>query len=268
MRIYTSLGLYSLLLHFTLLAQFSNPLNEIIMKELIFQYVIPIFIVLTGIFLSFKSDILKDSSISPKRPFSFARTQLMWWAIIISSCFCAYYGKNGELVDLNDRSYLILLGISIGTVTAARIIDNTDILNNIVRHQDNNDSKGFIIDIISDDSGISVHRFQAMVFNAIFGAVFIAEYLEKGTFIKFGNLELALMGISSAAYVGMKLNENKQPSTVSEKSKSESSSGLESSNSPKTKSSSNQDNKPQTDDDLIDIDSNYSNNEHLTNKDN
>jgi hypothetical protein len=179
------------------------------MNNPIFTYVIPISIILIGIFLSFKTAILNDTSeiLNPKdKPYSFARAQLMWWSLIIISTFCSHYGLKGIILNINQSS-LILLGISLGTTVASKIIDNTDINNNNNRHQDEL-SKGFLIDILSDGNGISVHRFQALIFNVVFGIMFINEYFIKATFVEFGPTELTLMGISSAAYVGMKINEN------------------------------------------------------------
>lgn len=179
-------------------------------REIIFGYAIPIVIVLSGLYLSFKSDILKDSSNCSVKPYSLARTQLMWWTLIILSCFCAYYGFEGSMPENLDNSTLILLGISLGTTTAGRIIDNTEINNNVTRHQETNSGKGFLHNLLSDDNGISVHRFQALVFNVIFGLIFINKFLssDQHIFVSFEAFELGLMGISSGAYVGLKLNEN------------------------------------------------------------
>ena len=182
----------------------------------LFVWVLPVAITLTGLYFAFRTEILRDAVTGPRTdfrmvPYSFARTQLLWWSVIIISCFCAYYGHNGLVFDLTnqgDHTYLYLLGISMGTTAAAKIIDNTDISQKVVRHQDANSSRGFLFDILSDDSGISVHRFQAVAFNTIFGLMFILHFLKKGTFLELGEFELGLMGISSAAYIGMKLNEN------------------------------------------------------------
>lgn len=171
----------------------------------------PVLIVFLGLYLSSRTEILKDDCQCDVKPYSFARAQLMWWTLIIISCYSIYYGNYGVIQELN-KSILILLGISIGTTTTARVIDNTEINNGILRHQDNHEnSLGFFNNILSDSNGISVHRFQAFVFNLLFGLLFIMEFLEskKGEFTEFGQTELALMGISSAAYVGLKLNENR-----------------------------------------------------------
>ncbi|MGB5819801.1 MAG: hypothetical protein WBG90_09980 [Saonia sp.] len=178
-------------------------------QSILFKFIIPAGIVLVGLLLSFTTDILRDKTI-PNKPYSFARVQLMWWTLIIVSCYTSYYGIYGALQDL-DSSALILLGISIGTTTAARIIDNNEINRGINRDKKNQAFNNMVSNIISDANGISVHRFQAVVFNLVFGLMFIAEFLDttKGNkFVAFSAMELGLMGISSAAYVGLKLNEN------------------------------------------------------------
>ncbi len=176
----------------------------------LFRFIIPGLIVLIGLLLSFTTDILKDKTL-PNKPYSFARVQLMWWTLIIISCYTSYYGIHGALQDL-DSSALILLGISIGTTTAARIIDIDEINRGRRRHKKNQTYNTMVSNIISDSEGISVHRFQALVFNIVFGLMFIAEFLDTesgNTFVQFSATELSLMGISSAAYVGLKLSENR-----------------------------------------------------------
>lgn len=185
-------------------------MNEnVTIHEIIFTYGLPLLTIFTSLYLAVKTDILKDDSNYLVKPYSFARTQLLWWTVIIICCFSAYFGMIDEIPELKSTP-LVLLGISLGTTTTARIIDASEINNSIDRHQDSNSKKGFIYNILSDANGISVHRFQAFVFNLIFGLIFISKFLESNDhqFVDFGTTELALMGISSAAYLGLKLNEN------------------------------------------------------------
>lgn len=183
---------------------------------IIFKYIIPFFILFTGIYLGIKTNLLKDQCNCEIKPYSFSRTQLLWWTLIISCCLSIYYGTNKSNVSLEDNySLLILLGISFGTSGVARIIDNTDINNKMIRHQENATGKGFFTNILSDNNGISVHRFQALVFNIIFGLIFVFSFVLNGCshFIQFDNLQLALMGVSSATYLGVKMNENSLPAS-------------------------------------------------------
>jgi len=186
------------------------------MFETIFVYVIPGIMILGGIYLSFTSEILKDQCDCDDKPYSFARAQLMWWTLIILSCFSIHYGLTSNVPVLSS-SCLVLLGISLGTTTAARMIDNTEINNRVDRHQNKNQRKGFLFNILSDNNGISMHRFQALIFNIIYGVVFVVEFLNDDAhgFIDFESTELGLMGISAAAYVGLKLNENNDKPPVS-----------------------------------------------------
>lgn len=178
------------------------------MKETIFTYLVPILIIAVAIILCIYSELIKDISYQSNKPYSFSRTQTIWWTLIIACSFSAYYGMNGVMLNINSSS-LILLGISLGTVTTAKIIDNTDVDKNIRRHQDLK-SRGFFIDILSDENGVSVHRFQALVFNLIFGIIYIVEFINTNTYAEFGKLELTLMGISAAFFVSTKAVENKK----------------------------------------------------------
>jgi len=150
---------------------------------------------------------------SKQRPFSFSRIQLLWWTIIICTCAILIFAQktNTSFANVFNQSSLILLGISLGTTTTARIIDNSDVNNvSVARHQDNRTSKGFILDILSDANGLSLHRFQTVIFNIIFGAVFLINFFDSGmtTLQNFGSMELGLMGISSGGYLALKINEN------------------------------------------------------------
>ena len=64
-------------------------------------------------------------------------------------------------------------------------------------------------DILSDESGVNVHRLQAVIFNVLFGVTFIVNLFTYEKFPEFNNSELGLMGLSSGAYLAMKTNENK-----------------------------------------------------------
>lgn len=164
-----------------------------------------------AIFLSLKTTIIKDISDSPNKPYSFSRTQLLWWTLLIASCFILGFAYNENLPAINNTA-LALLGIGLGTTTLARVVDNNQVsqtsTNNIVRHQ-NLASQGFFTDLLSDDSGISVHRFQSFVFNVIFGVAYITDFFNLNYILPtYDNQQLLLLGISSGAYVALKMNEN------------------------------------------------------------
>ena len=165
-------------------------------------------LLLAGIlWVGWRSNILRDTSQSPRPPFSFSRTQLMWWTSIVAFCFLAYFGTHGELPAVT-ASCLAVLGIGVGTTGTAWIIDDqqraTATRAGLGLHRDR-PSVGFFTDLLSDADGLSVHRFQALVFNVIFGVSFLVHFVWHGfEFPAYGVMEYAVLGLSSAGYLGLK----------------------------------------------------------------
>ena len=214
---------------------------------MIYQFWLP-FVLLTVLIFFFdrRFGTLRDISSSNPQPYSWARVQLAWWTVIVLSSVIAIVWKDiqtappGNLPSLH-YSTLVLLGISAATITVARSIDVNDANNQAaVRHQ-NQPSESFLTDILSDQEGISIHRLQAVVFNALFGIWFIGSVLYNlgaghdpcamyaaGTqdaincrqvpldYIMpvISDNNLILLGLSSATYAAMKTTENKVPASV------------------------------------------------------
>lgn len=168
-------------------------------------------------FLDKKYAMLRDSSSADPKPYSFSRVQWAWWATIVLSCMISMVFYTGQLPVLND-STLVLLGISTATSAVARL---TDVADKTVKGRTLiQDDKGmnFFLDILTDNNGVSLSRFQTLVFNVTFGFWFIHEVLAKlvlpGTPVDdilpvIGNNNLILLGFSSATYAGFKTTENK-----------------------------------------------------------
>jgi hypothetical protein len=142
------------------------------------------------------------------RPFSLSRTQLAIWTSVIGSTylylyFCRYPGQPIAF----DRTTLALLGISAGTTTAGIIIDKGQ--TDRYRHQ-NQPSTDFFQDILSDENGISIGRFQQFIWLIISVAVYLFQLptLTAGHFPSLDPALLMLSGISSAAYLTLKAGEN------------------------------------------------------------
>ena len=68
-------------------------------------------------------------------------------------------------------------------------------------------SKHFIDDILSDDDGISFHRFQMFAWTIVLIFIFIASVYNVLAMPNFDTTLLALMGISGGTYIGFKLPE-------------------------------------------------------------
>lgn len=145
------------------------------------------------------------------RPFSLSRVQLGAWTVIISCsyiylvlCNCCPMAN----VAINTTA-LILMGISAGTAVAAGAVDQSQSQDGADRHQDE-PSGGFLADILSDKNGISIHRFQNVVWTIIAMCLYLC-YLSVAA-CKLPDLDntiIGLTGISATAYVGLKINENK-----------------------------------------------------------
>jgi len=181
----------------------------------IITYVIAALILFVAIYLSVSTNLLRNpiSDSTKKGTFSFSRVQLLWWTLIVSCSYIILYGiKHGGQFNFFNSSTLALLSIGVVTTAGASVIDVSQKQSGMVRHQDKG-SQGFFVDILSDDSGISMHRLQTVIFNVVFGIVFIVYLIEKQAFPDFSNAELALVGVSSGAYLALKTNENKNIST-------------------------------------------------------
>lgn len=146
-------------------------------------------------------------------PFSLSRVQLALWTVIISCSYIYLMFARGSNCpnppDINQTA-LILMGIGAAVTATGALIDKTDIQSNVPRHQ-NTPSAGFFVDILSDSQGISIPRFQ----NVIWTGIAMIVYLNKVYMMKTGcalpeldQTLLALTGISNATYLALKTQEN------------------------------------------------------------
>lgn len=147
-------------------------------------------------------------------PFSLEKVQFGVWTVIISSVYIYMSLCKGDCADGTiNKTALVLMGIFAGTAVASTIIDKGEINDNRPRYQ-NAPSKGFFIDILSDDNGISLHRFQNFAWTLIAIVVYLYKTSEITTGCQLPELSdtlLALTGISSATYLVMKTKENDPP---------------------------------------------------------
>lgn len=184
-----------------------------------YQYAIAIGLNGILLYLAFRlassTNLIKDDSIGVDKPYSFAKSQLFWWTVIILSVFIWCAVASMGLPQLTTLT-LALLGISAGTTATASLIDNADKnTTGLTRHQDANRSQSFLKDILSDEQGnYSIHRFQSLVFNVIIGIIFLYLYF-SGDMTKFPAFSenqdkyiLGLLGISNAGYAALKMGEN------------------------------------------------------------
>lgn len=165
------------------------------------------FLALFMIYLARSTSLVRDYP-SNTQTFSFSRTQLAFWTVIVLSSFMILYVKTDH-TDVFTTSSLILMGISVGTTSAGNIIDTSEASQPGVRRHQDSASDGWLLDIISDRNGVSMHRVQAVIFNLVYGIIFVKTVLLSTSMPDFSEQELILLGISSGTYIAVKANENK-----------------------------------------------------------
>lgn len=177
--------------------------------------VLLIILLTVGLFwvLAIKTDILRDANTCSdpegKNTFSLGRTQFGVWTVIVFCSFIYLLTLTGDPSEIEfTQSVVILLGISVSTTVVSRSID-TNTSNSLVKNKATGDgcSKGFLRDILSDAGGISVHRFQQVLFTLLLIYVFLHSLYQLENFPDVDNYLLVLSGISSGGYLGIKMNE-------------------------------------------------------------
>jgi len=74
-----------------------------------------------------------------------------------------------------------------------------------------NQSEGFLLDVLSDNSGVNFHRFQALAWTVVLGFIFVGHVYRDLAMPQFSETLLGLMGISSGTYLSLKIPENSSP---------------------------------------------------------
>ncbi|MCK9421491.1 MAG: hypothetical protein M0Q38_02730 [Bacteroidales bacterium] len=152
-------------------------------------------------FLSRKTDLIRVGD--NQSQFSLGLAQLIFWTVIIASSYFYLWIISKTPGSLTD-STLILLGISITTTAGSKLVDfrrKTPVPVHVP-------SRGFWVDMASDSVGYSVHRCQMILWTIILGIIFVQKVIAEQQIPAFDETLLALMGISSAGFVGLKTMEN------------------------------------------------------------
>ena len=184
-----------------------------------------------------------------KSPWSLGRVQMAWWFVFVASSFVyiwivtgsysnlsnsvlALIGISaatalfGAVIDDNKRAQMVereaLEAEKLQLETANRGLAANDpaFLVNNQRVQEMNGklaqlpaeqkaSGHFWQDILSDDHGVSFHRFQIVIWTLVLTLIFVVRIHTHLAMPDFDSQLLALMGISSGAYLGFKFPEKK-----------------------------------------------------------
>ena len=157
-------------------------------------------------------------------PFSLARSQFLMWLVLIFLGILHIWGFTSILTEPTG-SVLTLLGISGTTFYLGKVLDTAPSNNNPPPADPNNPnaakqaavqafitenkkSKGFVNDILYDGNTISLHRLQLFMFTVFLGVYFLCAFVTNLALPSFSPTLMALMGISSATYAGLKTTES------------------------------------------------------------
>ncbi|MFC0515080.1 hypothetical protein ACFFGT_12755 [Mucilaginibacter angelicae] len=151
--------------------------------------------------MGLKNNILKDDS---NLYYSLSRTQLLYWTIIFSATYLYICNETGALPDI-PGSLLAILGISAATMATGKLIENDQKTKTEIDPKAH--SEGFFHDILSDRSSINIQRLQNVLFNILFGLIFIQKTVSSNLLPDFDNNILLMMGISAGTYAGLKATE-------------------------------------------------------------
>jgi hypothetical protein len=166
----------------------------------IFAFIALLAAIIAFMYMARKTAIIRDGD--ARSSYSLGKTQLAWWSFIIIGSYVFIGIATGVLPKLTT-DIITLLGISMGTTAGAKALDRVGSKKGSV----NAPSTRFLDDLLSDDSGVNIHRFQMFLWTLVFGAFFIGRSLSKLELPTIDNGQLLLMGISSATYLGLRTAE-------------------------------------------------------------
>ena len=135
--------------------------------------------------------------------YSLARTQMAFWFVNVVLAVLIIWAVTGSVPPITS-SVLGLMGIGAGTALGAVLLDQ----NGGPPETPPKASASFFKDILTDGASIGLHRFQMLVWTVVVFFVFWGAVWNKLALPEFDNTLLALMGISAAAYLGLKFPEN------------------------------------------------------------
>lgn len=136
-------------------------------------------------------------------PFSLSLFQFAFWSMLVIAAYVFIWMITEEL-DTITGSVLVLLGIGAGTALGSTLIDSGKSTPATLRP-----SQGFLNDVLSDDQGISIHRFQLFAWTLVLGVVFCTSVYDGLQMPQFSTTLLGLMSLSSGTYLGFKVPESK-----------------------------------------------------------
>ena len=171
--------------------------------SIVFSFMFIIISTVVFVVLAAKTNLIRIGD--DHSPFSLGLTQLSFWTIVVGCSFIYIWIVTDVLPPISG-STLILISVSALTTAGSRLVDiRTKTPGDVLQR-----SKSFLEDILQDELGYSVHRAQMFMWTIILGFVFVSSVIRFQQIPQLDESLLALMGISSGAYVGLKTMENKK----------------------------------------------------------
>jgi hypothetical protein len=192
--------------------QFSIPTSarfdlEIIPRLHFFTF-LALFAIALGIFvhLCHTTSLIRSGShpVPHERPYSLSLFQMSFWFFLVIAAYVFVWLITDELDTITD-SVLALIGIGAATALAAALIDQKK--PTPAPDTPGGTSRGFLTDVMSDATGVSLHRFQMFVWTLVLGVIFCGSVYKNLGMPEFSATLLGLMGISSGTYLGFKVPE-------------------------------------------------------------
>lgn len=182
-------------------------------------------------FLRDDYDVPEEVVPAETMPFSLGRSQMIFWTIVIVVTWACVGWSTGDWLSLNESS-LALMGIGIGTAAGSmaaaparvgQLVDAyTDAKKAAAAAPEGSDAHGLLKaaedalrreitakswyrDVMSDyGEGAGLHRLQSVLFTLLFGGYFTVQAVIHGTMPVLSPVHMAMLGISSSAYIGFK----------------------------------------------------------------
>ena len=197
------------------------PTSATIDLEVIPRPQLFIFIVVIGVALAIfvqlcrRTSLIRSSSTLPpkERPYSLSLFQMSFWFFLVIAAYVFMWLITDELDTITD-SVLALIGIGSGTALAAALIDQNK--NAQTTEVPSRPTQSFFHDLVSDVSGVSLHRFQMFIWTLVLGVIFVGSVYKNLAMPEFSATLLGLMGISSGTYLGFKVPEKQATDAVPE----------------------------------------------------
>jgi len=194
--------------------QFSAPSSASIWLEIVPRKQFVVFVALIAlalgifIYLCRSTSLIRGGShpVPHLRPYSLSLFQMSFWFFLVVAAYIFMWLITDEL-DTITSSVLALIGIGVGTALAATLIDQKK--DAPKPEEPGGTSQGFLNDVMSDPTGISLHRFQMFVWTVVLGVIFCGNVYKNLEMPEFSATLLGLMGISSGTYLGFKVPEKK-----------------------------------------------------------